>query len=230
MSLFDKLLGIAHTIVEETKNRDTPLLQSHFNDINQFDKDIVLNDMQAGDHWMWIIKSNGCGTYMFLLDGNVDIGFVSRLKDENSIVFMIRVTAENEGEVIRVKSGDALGYADRKMVLEGRIPRRLSMYSQLSDLMRLSKISVALSDTKLWCDFSVSKGDVSTLTIIPNGSALSITIKRDRMNLPEGVSSREPLLNTVVKLGSHYDPCEEYEAVYEIEATDSLHAVFKKVA
>ena len=230
MHLFDTMLSTATEVKEQTKSRTTPLLHAHFDDIHTHDKDIVLNDMQAGDHWLWIIKGNGCGTYLVLLDGKADVGFVSRAQDKNAMVFMVRVTGENEGVLTRIENEDAAGYIDQALVSKNRVPRRLTMYSQLSMLMRLDKLGVRLSETKLWSDFSVNKGDLSTLTISNKGGQLSITIKRDVINLAEGVSSREAVINTTIKLGTNYDACEEYNAVYEIEATDSQHAIFKKVA
>ena len=225
MSLYEKMLNIANEVVKETQDRTTPLLHAHLNDIHQSDKDVVLNDMQAGDHWMWIIKGNGCGTYLFLLDGQGDFGYKRSISDQNAIIYLVRVTAENQGEVSRVPNNEALGYTERKMVTDGRIPRRLTMFQQLSDLMRLDKVGVRLSETKIWCDFSVVHGDLSTLTISNNGGTLSITIERKVINLPEGVLSRQSMLYTTIKLGANYDPCEEYDAVYEIEATDAYHAI-----
>jgi len=228
MSLFESMLELASKIKVQTSETKFPLLTSHLNDLNKHDRDIVLNDMQKGDVWLWVLKSNGCGTYLLLLDGNVDRGFASRIKEEGAMLFLINVTGLDEGSIKPVDARMAEGMLDEAQFRGERVPRRLSLYNQITDLLDLKAKGVTLSSTKFCSDFSIAEGDISFIRLTKQSSNVELYVDRlvftlSKRNLKTSLYyqfSTTQALNELLFVGDKY---------YKITATDDIHCVVTEI-
>lgn len=178
MSLFESMLELASNMQVKTLNTKHPLLTGYLDDVNVRDRDVVKNDMQAGDSWLWVLKSNGCGTYLLLLDGNIYNGFDQRMKEEGTAIFLITVTGDDEGKIKPISAGTAIGMTHEVHHKPNRVPKRVDAYSVFTEFLDLKAMGVQLSDTRFWSDYSVSKGDVSYLKLSKSGTEISFVVNR----------------------------------------------------
>lgn len=225
MTIFDKMLSVAVEVQTKTKDSEHPLLVSNLDDINKYDRDIAENDMQVGDSWLWILKSNGCGTYTVLLDGRTEM-FIKRVEETGTQCFLIKVTGKDEADITPVTANNAIGLLSESQVSADRVPLRETLYDQLTELLDLDSIGVLLSGTKLWCDFTMNKGDISYLTIENSGCKVSIYLDRTVFTKNKDTGLIKPSSYYYTDLTPKLKEALSDGAIrFKIHALDSLYAI-----
>lgn len=228
MSLFESMLNLASKIQAKTLNTSFPLLTSYLDDINVRDRDVVMNDMQAGDVWLWVLKSNGCGTYLLLLDGDMYSGFDKRIAEEGTKTFLIRVSGQDEGTIKPIKSDTAIGMLDKPYNKKNRVPRRLYADVVFAKLLDLSASGYRLSDTRFWCDFTVVGGDVSYIKLNQTGSNISFVVNRvvftlSRSDIKKSLYYQFPVTDKLRELLCDGDK------FFKFTASDNCHGAIEEV-
>jgi len=228
MSLFETMLAKASAAQQASAGTDFPLLTDNLDDVNKTDRDIVMNDMQKGDVWLWVLKNNGCGTWMILLDGNVYYDFAKHISEEGSKLFLIDVRGVNKGEIKSVSAEFAVSILDKCLHPQGRVARRETVYDSLTKLLDLETMGIQLSMTRLWSDFTVAKGDLSYIKLSISGGQVTFAIKRPVFTLQRR-NIKTSMIFSFTATESLKDLLSDGDKYYQLSVSDNLHGVITEI-
>ncbi|WP_220768996.1 hypothetical protein [Shewanella sp. MBTL60-007] len=95
MKIYDQLCAIAN-------NAGAPFLQHHSEDLFEIDREQLLFDSQQGSNYIWVLKSNGCGTWFF--SACDDNKWRESIISDDDRCFHISCTSPNQGTVTEIHS------------------------------------------------------------------------------------------------------------------------------
>lgn len=138
-SAYEQLKNIVESIAEKTKDDKYPLFTIHKNDLYVHDKDIILNDAQAGDTYISIVRSSGAGTNLFRLTGSefdtTDYLHVFAQQDSKSIFHKLYFTGIDEATISQITYDEAVNLVKTVSEPTGRAPRRTTIHSVVVDAL-----------------------------------------------------------------------------------------------
>lgn len=150
MTLYEELKEIAETERERTAGRNVAFFTHYQEDLYKLDHDELVNESQAGDTYIWVLKSNGCGTYLVRCNGSDVPGDVLSTLDEACQFYRIRCTGVNEGDIRQITRDAAQEIAKTTKEPEGRVPRRVEFFNAMHDLLGINpRQHTSLRATKL---------------------------------------------------------------------------------
>ncbi|MBD1577973.1 hypothetical protein HC723_16410 [Vibrio sp. S11_S32] len=127
MNLYEKMLNVV---------KQHPNLVTHYKTDLDVDKDVIENDAQAGDKYLWILKGNGCGTWLFRLGASSIVEQVVKSENENAVFYWVHVDSLNSGVIQRVTKKHASSLHNIKPPA-GRVPRRKLLLSVILESFSL---------------------------------------------------------------------------------------------
>lgn len=167
MNLYDQLKKIAEREKAASAGTKHEYFTHYQEDLTVHDRDELENDSQAGDRYLWILKSNGCGTYMFRLNGGKSdiLNTIHRASD--SQCYLVKCSGINEGTVESITWDMAESVYYETPPACNRIPRRRRLYDQLNELLGIDDNSrgYRLQSTNMGSDFKPLPGDKSFLKL-----------------------------------------------------------------
>lgn len=167
MTLFDQIKAISEDRAEATKDSKHPLMSAklYSQADTEIDQDILENDSQKGDAYVWALRGNGCGTDLTRYGNpNFDV-FVSQAP-EGSEFYLLRCTGINEGTVEAITREQALNLDDMGIRAdENRKPRRERLFPQLDAMLGFDGDQNSLSYTAMGSELSTEAGDKTALKI-----------------------------------------------------------------
>lgn len=176
-SLYEKMVKIAEAANVETAHTDKPLFSHYKNDLYVIDKDMIENDSQSGDHYIWAIKDNGCGTYLNMTgfeQSKITIGTVP----PDSRFYHITVYNEGRGEIEQINKEKALALIDIHKVNPHRVPRRTSLVEHLDRLaFPGGDEGYSVSKSRILSEFNPRPGDKTALMIAARKGADNVVIQ-----------------------------------------------------
>tara|TARA_R110001583_G_scaffold42134_11_gene133994 strand:+ start:2587 stop:3276 length:690 start_codon:yes stop_codon:yes gene_type:complete len=97
-------------------------------DLFVIDRDILVNDSQAGDIYLWVLKSGGCGTWLFRAVGQDLTGLIK----PDDRVFKLSCTDINTGTTEEIPFEMAIAFAKQHNESKNRVPRRVKILDAIS--------------------------------------------------------------------------------------------------
>lgn len=195
VDLFREMSLICRAEEENSKGKRIEYFQKDKISLDVFDKDVMLNDSQKGDEYIFIIKANGYGTHLMRADGESKASDM-RLRDKWSKYFHMKLDGINSGEIMEVTNRDAKKIVSNS-VNNDMEPRRRGLIEQLDEITG-RKIDNSLLHTKLGFEFQPNKGDKSLIRLsVGNGTTLIAHVLRTKMN-------NDPLGDVSVKKSDAY--------------------------
>lgn len=183
MKIYKQLAKIAERLAKESEGKDVAYFNSYKKDLYEIDKDILANDSQAGDTYIWAVKANGCGTFMVRCQGDQE-SYTLKEAGDNSKFFRLRCTGINEGTVEEISYKQALRAYKDYPEPAGRVGRRRYMYEQLNQLLGLDESTGRLEHTLMGSEFSPKDGDRSVIKVSGSGTWLKIDVVRPKISPP----------------------------------------------
>ena len=198
MTLFDQITAIAKERAEATKDSTHPLMSAklYSEADSEIDKDILENDSQKGDVYIWAMRGNGCGTDLTRY-GNKHFETFVEQAPEGSEFYVLKCTDINEGTVKPITREKALKLGDLGYrINEDRKPRREHLFAQLDNMLGFDGQNESLRHTVMGSEFSTESGDRSAIRFQKIGhDRVAITVVRskcyDHTGRPEKPSKPE---------------------------------------
>lgn len=180
VDLHREMLLIAENEAEQTKGKDVAYYQNDKIHLEDFDKDVMHNDSQAGEEYIFVLKGNGFGTYLMALDGE-SVASDVRLGDKTSKFFHMKLDDVNSGEIREVTNREAKKIVTNAVTNPEIEPRRRQLYDQLSEIVG-KKESQTLRNTKMGFDFQPNPGDKSVIRLsVANNQTLIAHVLRTKI-------------------------------------------------
>lgn len=183
MTLFDQIKAIAEERAEATKDSKFALMSAklYSEADTETDKDILENDSQKGDVFVWAMRGNGCGTDLTRFGSTHFETFVEQ-SPEGSEFYVLQCTGINEGTVKKITREKALNLADMGYRFdENRQPRRERLFPQMDKMLGFDGENQSLRHTVMGSEFSTENGDRSALRIEKQGhDRVAITVVRTK--------------------------------------------------
>lgn len=168
MTLLKQLISIAEERAEATKDSKRPLFQSQKNDLYGIDADVLANDSQAGDTYVWSLRGTSCGTNLTRF-GSEDFETYIKCAPEGSEFYLLKCSGINEGTVKQISFDQALNLEDLGIKAnEDRVPRRQHLYRQLNEILGLQG-DEGLEYTVMGSEFAPNDGDKAAIRIQQSG-------------------------------------------------------------
>lgn len=211
MDIYKKLKQIAEKEEKRSKGSDVHFFENNKNDLYEIDKDILKNETQKGDTYVWALKSNGCGTFLVRCAGNEE-SHTLKTAGPDSKFLLLQFTDANEGNVSEISYEQALNAYKDYPEPEGRMPRRELLYKQLNDMLGIKDRNMRLELSRMGSEFNPRNGDRSIIKIStkdPNWITLDVVRPKIR---PPG--KYETLIQK---------PREQYFAVKTLDAIEKLN-------
>lgn len=160
-----ELFAQMKVLVEESKSRG--LFSSFHADFYANDKDVIENDMQAFDCWLFIIKE--CGTYLSLIS-KYSPYIKACLSDTpaNHRYFIISVKPGQQSTITEYCSKTIAGAVAKVPCNENRVPRREFARPLMGNHWP------SLADSRLYSDMTFTKGEEVFLHFTANSVTYAI--------------------------------------------------------
>lgn len=117
-----------------------PVMTNYKEDLFEIDRDIIENDSVVGDKYIWILKGNGAGTWLYRLNSKTGIEMIEyTIKNEpdTSEYFWLHNNGDSKSVLQHISKSHALSLA-RSQVLTNREPRRRNLGSQITHCLNIS--------------------------------------------------------------------------------------------
>ncbi|EGR3229873.1 hypothetical protein DC914_RS28255 [Vibrio parahaemolyticus] len=138
----DNLFESLKAIYLEEKKKNPEYLKTFMVDLDVYDKDLLLNDTQYGQHWIAILKGSGAGTNLNRCNStstSPENHTRECVKDaaDNSKFYHIECKGHNTGEITEVTKEQALRLSTQFEDAPGYRPRRISLKQRLEEMLDL---------------------------------------------------------------------------------------------
>lgn len=175
---FETLRSTLHKFVEKSRDREYPFLSTHKDDLDIYDKDIILNDAQKGDHYLSILKASGAGTYLMRITQDDDGIIEHRVKSsgKESVFHILSFTGINEATIKELSYDDALKCQENPRYKEpmNRVPRRIFFRDEICNMVGLPEGS--MKSTLFASNFNPEAGDKTLLKISHQSATRAIQL------------------------------------------------------
>lgn len=166
MTLFEQIQAIGQERAEATKDSEYAYLSSRLyaKADMEIDEDILKNDSQPGDAYVWALRGNGCGTDLTRF-GNPHFDTFITQAPEGSEFYLLKCTGINEGTVQKITREKALDLPSMGIKANPeRVPRRRHLYEQLDEMLGFGG-KWSARDSLMGSEFSPEKGDKTAIRI-----------------------------------------------------------------
>lgn len=183
MTLFEQIKAISEERAEATQNSKHALMSAKMYakaDL-ETDKDVLENDSQKGDVYVWAMRGNGCGTDLTRF-GNMHFETFVEQSPEGSEFYLLHCTDINEGTVKPTTREKALNLSDMGYRVDpDRTPRREMLFPQLDKMLGFDGVNNSLRHTLMGSELSMENGDRAALQIQKQGQdKVAITVVRSK--------------------------------------------------
>ncbi|MGD1527074.1 hypothetical protein [Vibrio owensii] len=160
MKLHKKVLNL----YKEISDSDSKFNHAFAGD-DEYDVDMIINDAQAGDHFIGVLKGCGCGSYL----NRIAVGDSSHNHANYTVVqahadskfFHIEVTGIDEGEVKEVSKEKAIELSLKFKENPSRKPRRKDLNTVMSETLEVP----GMFGTRFFSEFGMAKGDTTAFKL-----------------------------------------------------------------
>ncbi|WP_105903706.1 hypothetical protein [Vibrio gangliei] len=143
-----------------------PLMTRFTEDLFEIDRDIIENDSVVGDKYIWILKGNGAGTWLYRLNSKIGIEMLEytiKNEPESSEFFWLHNNGDQKSILQHISRSHALSLA-KAQVLTNREPRRRNLGSQITHCLNISDPKCSLIANPKVLMLASQKGKV-TITL-----------------------------------------------------------------
>ncbi|MBE8233135.1 MAG: hypothetical protein HAW67_05310 [Endozoicomonadaceae bacterium] len=158
-SLYEQMKKIGEGLAVVSKGSHVEYLKAYKDDLYVYDKDVMENDSQAGDRYLWEVKGSGAGTYCNLIQGEKMHMWE---RPEDSQFYLLNCTGINEGDISVISAEMAQQIHLKIPARENRVPRRLHLFSAMKE-----KLGVNLRDSKFANDFNIKEDLEFAIKVTP---------------------------------------------------------------
>lgn len=236
-NLYEKVKEIAEYLSKvEVPNRPGEYYFSHHQeDLYLHDKDTLEKDSQPGDHYVYIVKGNGCGTNIVLTGDSVSKALVE-MQQSDSRFFLISCEDVNKGTVKELSHKAAIMAAEQYQKIEGREPSRKDIHYQMNSILGLNNETLieSWSHTRMASEVSTIAGDQLAIKVAMSDTRhASIEMVRTKF----GRAENEPNRDKQKRYEVYYAPVSaakgmelmEGSKYYLIDRTDRIDAPIKEI-
>ncbi|PSV26266.1 hypothetical protein [Photobacterium sp. GB-72] len=174
-TFIDNIVKAMDKIVKAEKQKG--LLTHYLTDL-EIDIEEITYGSQSGINYLWIIKANGCGTWLYDANASGKDYALQSEPDNTTSIYLVSMTGINRGYISRISKADALSYQYDKP--KNLIPRRKHTSQVLFDVFP----GINIKETKLFCDWRTNPNESVLLKISYNSHSkcVSIEAKREVIN------------------------------------------------
>lgn len=197
---YESLRSTLYGIAEKNTNEKTPFLSSYKEDLEDYDRDVILNDAQKGDHFLSTLKASGCGTYLQrITKDNDSIPFRVKSTGKDSVYHILSFTGINQATIKKVSYDDAIDCINNRKYWEpsNRVPRRIPFRQYICQM--IGRNENAISGTLFSSIYCPDSGDKTLLKI-----SFSETLKAVMLEICRSDSKDE---RKIGKVESFYIDC-----------------------
>ncbi len=173
-------------IYDKAVKKNPAFLQRHKEDFTKVDKDTILNEAQAGDEYIAILKAEGTGTWLARFDceeKNNNALVKTQNSGVNSRFYHLKFSGINKGTVMEVSQIQAITLSKTVKAKVDRVPRRDYVFSLLDKAMGLkSELFGTLSGTHFGSKFQSFDNEVTAIKLSSDGYNGAIAFARTKVN------------------------------------------------
>lgn len=149
----------------ESIAKENPQYNPNFCGDSDYDKDMIVNDAQSGDHFIGILKGCGAGSYLNRIAVEPGMhnhaNYTVKEAHADSRFFHLHFTGIDEGEIKEVSREKALELSVAYKENPYRTPRRVTLESIISDKLGVKGVT----GTRFFSEFSLEKGEITAFKI-----------------------------------------------------------------
>lgn len=175
MSTFiDNIVKAMGKVVDAEKRNG---LLTHYPTDLEIDIEEIKHGSQSGINYLWIIKANGCGTWLYDANAKAKETALRSEPDNTRSIYLLSMTGINRGYISRISKADALSFNyDQPKNL---IPRRKHTSQVLCDVFP----GIQIKETKLFSDWRTNPNESVLLKISYNSLSKCVFVEAKREDI-----------------------------------------------